>query len=186
MSTATRLITADELFRMPEDETGRCELIDGEIVQMSPPGSMHGFVAGFLTQLLGAYVYKHRLGRVVAAETGFIVSRNPDTVLAPDGAFVRRERFEITGIPKTYFPEAPTLVWEVVSPRDTVGEVAVKMRRWFKAGVELAWVVDPIGRTVTVYRAADDIRVLTEKDVLSGENVVPGFECQVAELFADL
>ncbi len=186
MSIATRLITAEQLFQMPEDETQWCELIDGEIVQMSPPGGIHGVVGGVLGHLLGAFVHKHRLGVVLAAETGFIVSRNPDTVLAPDGAFMRRDRLAAAGVPKAYFAEAPALVWEVVSPRDTVSDVADKMRRWLRFGVELAWVVDPIGRTLTVYRAADDIRVLTEKDVLSGEAVVPGFECKVAELFADL
>lgn len=186
MSTATRLITADELFLMPEDETQWCELIEGEIVHMSPPGGMHGVVGGALLGLLNAHVRKHRLGVIVAAETGFVVSRNPDTVLAPDGAFIRRDRIKAAGVPKAYFSEAPALVWEVVSPRDTVSEVAAKMRRWLQAGVELAWVVDPIGRTLTVYRAIDDIRVLTEKDVLSGESVVPGFECKVSELFADL
>ncbi len=171
---------------MPDDELQWCELIEGEIVHMSPPGGMHGVVGGALLGLLGAYVRKQRLGVLVAAETGFVVSRSPDTVLAPDGAFVRRDRIQAAGIPRAYFTEAPALVWEVVSPGDTVSEVAAKMRRWLQFGVELAWVVDPVGRTVTVYRAADDIRVLTEKDVLDGENVVPGFECQIAELFADL
>jgi len=171
---------------MPEDETQWCELIEGEIVHMSPPGGMHGFVGGRLVGLLSTYVHANRLGAVVLAETGFIVGRNPDTVLAPDGAFIRRDRLTAAGVPKSYFSEAPALVIEVLSPRDRAIEVTAKMRRWLQAGVELAWVVDPIGRTLTVYRAADDIRVLTEKDVLSGEAVVPGFECKVAELFADL
>jgi Uma2 family endonuclease len=181
MSTTSRLITAEELFRLPEDETQWCELI----VHMSPPGGMHGVVGGQLIGLLSAHVRSKKLGAVLA-ETGFIVARNPDTVLAPDGAFIRRERLQRAGVPKAYFSEAPALVIEVVSPHDTVSEVAAKMGRWLQAGVELAWVVDPFGRTVTVYRAADDIRVLTEKDTLSGGTVVPGFECPVAELFADL
>jgi Uma2 family endonuclease len=186
MSTAARLITADELFRLPEDETQWRELIEGEIVQMAPPGGVHGVVGGRLTTLLGAYVYNKHLGAVVAGETGFIIARNPDTVLAPDCAFIRREQLKARGIPKAYFTEAPALVIEVMSPGDTVSEVAVKMRRWMTAGVELAWVVNPAGRTVTAYRSTDDISVLTENDVLSGEKVVPGFECSVAELFADL
>lgn len=186
MSIATRLFTADELFNLPEDETQWCELIEGEIVHMSPPGGMHGVVGGKLMGLLFAHVNTHRLGTVVLSETGFIIGRNPDTVLAPDGAFIRRERILRAGVPKAYFTEAPSLVIEVVSPRDTVSDVAAKMHRWLKAGVEMAWVVDPFGRTVTIYRSADNIRVLTEKDTLSGEDVVAGFECKVAELFADL
>jgi Uma2 family endonuclease len=186
MSTAARLITADELFRLPEDETQWCELIEGEVVRMAPPGGVHGIVGGLLTGMLSEFVRARRLGSVVLAETGFIVARNPDTVLAPDGAFIRREQLKHCGIPKAYFTEPPALVIEVMSPGDTISEVAIKMRRWMEAGVEAAWVVDPAGRTVTVYRSVDDIRVLTEKDTLSGESVVPGFECPIAELFVDL
>ena len=153
---------------------------------MSPPGGMHGIVGGRLVGLLSGYVRGNRLGDVTLAETGFIVGRNPDTVLAPDIAFIPRDRLATTGVPKAYFSVVPALVVEVMSPGDRVGEVAAKMQRWLRAGVELAWVVDPMGRTVTVYRAVDDICVFTEKDVLSGEIVVPGFECRVAELFADL
>jgi Uma2 family endonuclease len=183
MSTAERLITADELLHLPEEETQWCELIDGEIVPMAPPGGMHGVVAARLTLLLGAYVRGHRLGEVFAAETGFVISRNPDTVLAPDGSFVRRERIAKLGIPLGYLTEAPALVIEVMSPGDRASRVALKMRRWFSAGAELAWVVDPAKRTVAVYHSADDARLLSEHDVLSGESVVPGFECSIAELF---
>jgi Uma2 family endonuclease len=185
MSTAARLITADDLFRMSEEETRWCELIDGEIVRMSPPGALHGVVAAHLTRILGSYVHDRRLGVLAASETGFIVSRNPDTVLAPDGAFISGSRLEVTGLPRTYYPEAPSLVFEVVSPRDTVSEAGEKMRRWIRAGVELAWLIDPVGRTVTIYRSSDDIRVLTHRDKLTGEDVVPGFECDIADLFAD-
>lgn len=185
MSTAAHLITAEELYALPEEETGYCELIDGEIIAMTPPGGMHGYVGGVLAGLLAAYVRGKRLGAVLS-EAGVIVSRNPDTVLAPDGAFVTRAQIDRHGIPKAYFTYAPALVIEVVSPRDTASEVTEKMRRWLEAGVELAWVVDPFSRSITVYRALNDINVLTEKDVLSGESVVPGFECPVAELFADI
>ncbi len=186
MSTAARLITAEELFRLPEDETRGCELIEGEIVRIAPPGGIHGVVTLEVSSRLASYVRQNNLGVVVAAETGFFIARKPDVVFAPDGAFIRRRRVETLGIPKAYFTEAPALVIEVMSPGDTVSEVALKMRRWMDAGVELAWVVDPAGRTVTVYRSIDDIRVLTEKDMLSGEDVVPGFECPIAELFAAL
>jgi Uma2 family endonuclease len=186
MSTAERLITADELLQLPEDETQWCELIDGEIVPMAPPGGMHGFVGGRLMGLLIAHVHSHRLGAVMLAETGFLISRNPDTVLAPDISFIRRERLAILGVPRGYFPEAPALVVEVLSPGDRAGRVALKLRRWFAAGVELAWVVDPAKRTAAVYRSADHARVLTDRDLLSGEDVVPGFECSIAPLFEDL
>ena len=186
MSTAAHLLTADDLFRLPEDESRWCELVEGEIVHMSPPGAVHGLVTQNLSFLLGQFVAEHSLGLTFAAETGFVVARNPDSVLAPDGSFVRRARIEALGVPASYFPEAPALVFEVLSPGDTVREVGIKMRRWLTAGVEQAWVVDPAARTVMVYQALDDIQVLTEKDSLTGGKVLPGFECCVADLFAGL
>jgi Uma2 family endonuclease len=185
MSTATKIVTAEELFRMP-GSAHRLELIDGELRQMTPAGSVHGFLTVEISSLLREHVRRHKLGGVVGAETGFRIGSGPDTVLAPDVAFIRRERLAVTGIPKAYYPEAPALVVEVVSPGDTAEEVDDKIRRWFAAGVELAWVVYPTGRTVTVYRGLDDIRVLSEKDVLEGDSVVSGFNCRVGDLFAVL
>jgi Uma2 family endonuclease len=185
MSTALRTMTADELLRMPDDGY-RYELIEGELHQMAPPGFQHGFVGNNLSSQLAEHVRSRRLGAVVAAETGFLLSRDPDTVRAPDIAFVSREQLERCGLPAGYFPEAPALAVEVVSPGDTAEEVDSKIRCWLAAGTRLAWVVYPGGRTVTVYRSLDDIHVLTEKDRLSGDPVVPGFECAVADLFSGI
>lgn len=181
MSTVVRHITAEELFAMP-GHGGRCELVDGEIVPMEPPGAMHGWISVRLVRLLDAYVSEQRLGSVFT-ETGFIVSRRPDSVLAPDGAFVRRERVEAIGIPLEYFPEAPALVVEVRSKDDSAAQLAAKMERWLAAGVELGWAVDPRSRTVTVYAPDRERQILVGDQALSGESVVPGFECRVADLF---
>ncbi len=183
MSTAAKIITADQLFRMPDDGF-RYELWEGELRQMTPAGFQHGAIASSLASHLSQYVVAHQLGLITAAETGFLISRDPDTVLAPDIGFVRQTRLREIGIPKSYFPEAPALVVEVVSPHDTVEQVDTKMRRWLTAGVELAWVVHPAGHTVTVYRSAGNIRVMTEQDTLTGDDVVPGFECPVGDLFS--
>ena len=185
MATATPITTADELLRMPDDGY-RYELVEGELRKMTPTGAEHGFLSSEIDWLLRDYVKRHDLGEVFGAETGFRIGRNPDTVLAPDASFVRKERIAANGIPQEYFPEAPALVVEVVSPRDTAEEVDDKMRRWFVAGVAMAWVVYPRGRTVTVYRGLDDIRILTAGDTLDGESVIPGFRCQVADLFSAL
>ncbi|MEX0642494.1 MAG: Uma2 family endonuclease [Pirellulales bacterium] len=185
MSTTTRIITADELLRMPDDGF-RYELIEGELRKMTPTGAEHGFLSSEIDWLLRDHVKRSNLGQVFGAETGFLIGRDPDTVLAPDTSFVRMERIAVLGIPKEYFPEAPALVVEVVSPGDTAEEVDDKMRRWFVAGVELGWVIYPKGRTVTVYRALDDIRILTANDTLEGDSVVPGFRCRVGELFTAL
>jgi Uma2 family endonuclease len=170
---------------MPDDGY-RYDLIDGELRKMSPPGGAHGFVAMEVAMRLADHVRRHQLGQVFAAETGFRIRRNPDTVLAPDVSFVRKERIAAHGITDEYFPEAPALVVEVVSPGDTAEEVDDKIQRWFAAGVELGWVVYPKRHTVTVYRGLDDIRVLKTDDMLDGGSVVPGFSCRVGDLFADL
>lgn len=186
MSTAAHLMTAEELFRLPEEESRWCELIEGEIVRMSPPGFAHAIVSQRVSLLLLEFVERDRIGQVVVAEAGFLIGRNPDTVMAPDGAFVRQDRINAIGLTTAYFPEAPAMVFETISPTDRVSEVGRKMRRWLEGGGELAWVIDPATRTVTVYQAVDDIHILTEKDSLTGGNVLPGFECRVADLFAGL
>ncbi len=185
MSTATRITTADELLHMPDDGY-RYELIEGELRKMPPSGSEHGCLAVEIAIPLAEHVKRHKLGRVFGAETGFLIGRNPDTVLAPDVSFVRQDRIAVIGIPQEYFPEAPALVVEVVSPNDTAEEVDDKMRRWLAAGVELGWIVYPRGRTVTVYRGFDDIRILRANDTLEGESVVHGFRCRVGDLFSAL
>ena len=185
MSTATHSTTADELFRMPHNGQ-RFELVEGELRTMTPSGSAHGYVVVEVTVRLGDFVNRNGLGCVFGAETGFRIGRNPDTVLAPDVSFIRKERLDVTGIPEAFYPEAPALVVEVISPNDMAEEVDDKMRRWFAAGVEVAWVVYPRGHTVTVCRGLNDIRVLKSADTLDGGIVVPGFTCRVGDLFAHL
>lgn len=185
MSTALQFTTADQLLLMPQDGH-RFELLEGELRKMSPAGAEHGFVISDVHGLLWTHVRARQLGRVTGAETGFLISRGPDTVLAPDIAFVRQDRIDALGVPKAFFPEAPALVVEVVSPGDTVEEIDNKMRRWFAAGVELAWLVNPSGRTLTVYRGPDDVRILKDHDSLDGGSTIPGFSCEVREMFTAL
>jgi len=185
MSTGAKIMTADELLHKPSDGC-HYELLEGELLMMSPSGSEHAIVIGEITWRLGQFVHQHHLGSIFGAEAGFHVGRNPDTVLAPDLAFARQKQIDTTGIPKAFFPTAPALVVEVVSPNDTVEQVDEKMRRWLAAGVELAWVVHPVGRSVTVYRSIDEICVLTENEMLTGNDVIPGFKCRVGDLFARL
>jgi Uma2 family endonuclease len=161
-------------------------LVEGELRKMTPAGSEHGHLSNEISWRLTEYARRNDLGQVFGAETGFRIGRRPDTVLAPDASFIRKDRVQAIGIPKEFFPEAPTLVVEVVSPSDTAEEVDEKMRRWISAGVELGWVIFPRGRNVHVYRAGSDIRVLQQADILEGEQVLPGFKCSVAELFAQL
>ena len=124
----------------------------------------------------------HGLGTVLGAETGFTLSRDPDTVRVPDIAFIRRDRLPVE-LPEGYWPAAPDLAVEVVSPNDTIREVDEKAKAWLAAGTMMVWVVNPAWHTVTVYRSATDIKTLTEDDELTGDDVLPGFRCRIAEIF---
>ncbi len=184
MSTTTRRMTAEELLLMPDDNL-RHELVEGELRTMSPANNEHGGVAANLCIHLGSFVLSRQLGRLFAAETGFIIARGPDTVLAPDVSFIRRDRIPASGLLKAFWPGAPDLAAEVVSPGDTRREVAEKTARWLKAGVRLLWVVYPERRTVEVHRAGVEVIVLGEDDTLDGQDVVPGFRCRVGEIFGE-
>jgi Uma2 family endonuclease len=181
MSVATHLTSAEELLAMPDDGY-RYELIQGELRRMPPAGGPHGNAAMRVGRRLAEYVEVHNLGVVFAAETGFRLTSNPDTVRAPDAAFVSRERIERIGIPKGYWPGAPDLAVEVVSPGDTFTEVEEKVIDWLAAGTKTVVVLNPEKRTVSVYRGAT-ASLLTDKDTLNGEDVVPGWSVAVKDLF---
>ena len=182
MSATTQLMTADDLLKLPRGDF-RYELIEGELKQISPAGYDHGKIAARLTGALIQYVDEQRLGDVCAAETGFKLKSNPDTVRAPDVAFIRQARVGEVGGVKGYGAGVPDLVVEVNSPNEKVIEVEEKVQKWLEAGASLVWVISPKLRTATVYRSLTDIRTLTENDSLDGEGVVPGFSYPVAALF---
>ncbi len=185
MSTEVQLMTADELMMMPDDGY-LYELIKGELIKVSsPPGHQHGLVTMNIASPLYEYVKRNNLGKVYAAETGFLLEQNADTVRAADVAFVRRERIERAGPVKGYWIGAPDLAVEVISPGDTVGRIEGKVEEWMKARTLLLWVASPKLRAITVYRSLTDIMILTEKDSLDGGEVIPGFRIPVAEIFAE-
>jgi len=174
-------LTADELLqlRLP----GKCtELIRGVLVVREPAGYRHGEVAARLATLLANHVNAGNLGRVLAAETGFVLARDPDTVRAPDVAFIRRERLPDPA-PRGYAELAPDLVVEVLSPDDRPGAVLAKVADWLNAGSRLVWVVDPERREARVYRADGRESLVSEGGVLEGEDVVPGFACDLGSVF---
>lgn len=183
MSATLTLMTAEELWQMPDDGY-RYELIKGELRRMPPTGGEHGKISLSLGAMIAWHVRQHKLGVAFAAETGFLLATNPDTVRAPDASFVCQDRIPAGGIPKSYFPGAPDLAVEVVSPSDIYGEVEEKVLEWLDAGTRMVVVVNPRKRTVTVYRSQTDITILRETDVLSGGDVLPGFSCQIADLFS--
>jgi Uma2 family endonuclease len=182
MST-TSLVTADELLALPTGMGQRYELVSGELRVMSPSGWRHGMVVDNLECLLGSFIRQNGLGRGFGAETGFLLKRDPDTVRAPDYAFIAKRHLPSTEPKEAFWPGAPDLAVEVLSPGDTSGEVAEKIEEWLSAGCAAVWVVDPKLQTVTIYRAPTNVQVKTSGEQLMGDPVVPGFSCPVDELF---
>jgi Uma2 family endonuclease len=182
-ATLIRPITADELLAMPDDGNSY-ELVKGELRMSPPPGSEHGEIGMNLAGPLHQFIKRNDLGVVYAAETGFKLESEPDTVRAPDIAFVRKEVIEKTGRTPGYRSGAPDLVVEVLSPSDRAIEVEAKVAQWLEFGAQMVWVVSPKLHTVTVYRSVTEIVTLTKKDVLDGGDVVPGFRINVAEIFS--
>jgi Uma2 family endonuclease len=173
-------MTAEQLAELPDDGM-RHELVEGVLSTMAPAGWRHGRIAARLLTRVDGFVEGNRLGEVATAETGFLLRRDPDTVRAPDVAFVRADRAPEAETPG-FVALAPDMVAEVVSPSDRVAEVTGKALAWLDAGVRLVWVVDPETRTVTVYRR-DGVSVLRAEDVLEGEDVLPGFALPLEELW---
>jgi len=184
MSVLTKgLMTGKELMDLPDDGH-RYELVKGELRTMTPTGRKHGEIAMVLGSKLFDYVRAHRLGTVCAAETGFYLSRDPDTVRAPDVSFVAQERIPVEADVHDYWPIAPDLAVEVVSPSDRAAEVLAKVAEYLEAGTQLVWVVYPQTQKIVVYRPSADVQMLSVGDTLEGGDVVPGFACPVAEVFA--
>ncbi len=182
MTIAQKLVTAEELLKMPDDGM-RTELVRGEVRRMAPAGNVHGRIAVNVTISLGQYVRENNLGTVYAAETGFKISSDPDTVRAPDVAFISRDRVEEMGEVEGFWPGAPDLAVEVVSPNDLYTEVEEKVLSWLEAGSRMVVVVDPRNRTVSVRRRQAEVQILMEHDTLDGGDVVPGWELPVADVF---
>ena len=172
--------TAEDLLRFRQ--AGKtAELVRGMLIVREPPGTGHGARAARLTVRVGAFVERHDLGQVYAQDTGFKIARDPDTVRAPDVAFVARER--LARIPDEGYAElAPDWVAEVVSPNDRPGEVLEKVGQWLGAGVRVVWVFDQVRRDAHVYRADGTVSTVEPDGELNGEDVLPGFRCPLRDI----
>ena len=181
MTTQTRLITAEEIIQMPDDGY-RYELIRGEIIQKPLPGLRNGRLAGYLAFHIGNHVEAEDLG-IAATVTGYLLGSEPDTVRAPDASFISRERLDEVGETDGYWPSAPDLAVEVISPNDRYTDVEAKVAEWLSAGARMVIVVNPRRRAVRVHRSPTDIDDLVEGDVIEGGDVVPGWSMPVSGLF---
>jgi Uma2 family endonuclease len=179
-ATKPELITGEVLAEM--EDIGPHELVEGRIVPMSPTGNRHGEIEINIGAELRAFVRSHKLGRVQVGEVGIFTRRDPDTVRAADILFISNERYaqqQSSG----FLTVAPDLIVEILSTSDRWTDVTQKLREYFDIGVRLVWIVDPEAQRIYAYRSLTEVQEFTEKDELSGDEVLPGFSAPVAELF---
>lgn len=178
----TKLMTPDDLLEMGEDARF-CELIRGELVCMSPSEGRHGKIGVRIATLLDLHAGRTRLGDVFGVEAGFILDRDPYTLLVPDAAFVRAERVPAEEDQSGFLELAPDLVVEVISPSARPGQITTKLLTFLNAGVQIVWLVDPENKSVTIHAAGEPPRTLTTGDEIDGGDVLPGFSVPVAAFF---
>ncbi len=181
------LVSADDLPALSSRlaaEGKRTELVRGDLVVMAPAGGRHGHIANTIAYLLTEFTRAGQGGMVFAAETGFFLRRDPDTVRAPDVAYVAAGRLAEGEPPPGFLELAPDLAVEVVSPSDSLAAVGGKVQDWLEAGTPLVWVVYPNSRSVTVHRTTGQPQQLSETDSLSGAPALPEFAVPVSDLFA--
>ncbi|MBC8291509.1 MAG: Uma2 family endonuclease [Planctomycetes bacterium] len=180
MSIGKKLVTARELFEMGSDS--RLELVRGELCEMNPTGWDHGEVSSVINIILGGFVRSQDLGKTVIAEVGFRIECDPDTVRAPDVAFVEKGRIP-TGPQKSFFDGAPDLAVEVVSPSDRISRVMEKVEMWLQCGSRAVWLVDPARKSASIATLVDGHVESRDVDVLADAELLPGFELTLSELW---
>jgi Uma2 family endonuclease len=178
-------VTAAE-FEMHPAAAGPSELVRGEVRVMTPASGAHGLISGAIFAVVHAFVEQHALGICFSDNTGFRLPGIPDTVRSPDMAFVRASQVPAAGVGRGFFPAAPDLVVEVLSPSETASDLEEKLRDYLAAGTSLAWIIDPEKRVVCVRAGHAPDRWLGTGDILDGGDVLPGFAVPVARLFARL
>ena len=176
-------MTAAELLALPDDGCHRYALVRGRLITMSPSSSKPAIVAGRVFRPLSNFVEEQRLGVCGGADWGFRLATDPDTVRSPDCAFVRAERVPAEGLPDGFWPGAPDLAVEVLSPSNRFAEILERVEDYLAAGTRLIWILDPERRTARVFRPDRAPIVVGEHGVLSGEDVLPGFTLRLAEVW---
>jgi Uma2 family endonuclease len=187
--TRVSFMTEQDLLRFAEqNEFLRFEIVDGEMVEMTPIGVLHNIVAGNAYSVLRPFVHNNKLGYVFTDNLIYVLHHDPETgvrnMRVPDGSFVRKGR-----LPKDFdlslpFPGAPYLAIEVMSPSDTADELMSRIRDYFQYGTEQVWVMYPKQRELHQHvRGETVIRVYGAEDILTAESLLPGFALVVGELF---
>ena len=187
MATQQRLIDAEafwELIQQPQYAETLLELVEGELIEMPKPSGLHGVVTMRIGRYIDVFAVEHDLGYVTAAETGYILKKNPDgrdTVRGLDCGFIRKDRLP-DGIPDKLIPIAPDLAVEVISPVNTAGDIHNKVDELLEAGSEMIWLIYPNSKRIDIHTQDGLIR-LKVSNTLDGGDVLPGFELPIADIF---
>ena len=178
----TRLVTAEEFERMPDDPVNRYELVEGRLVRMSPVNFDHGRIVVRLVFLLQRHLNETPVG-AIGTDVGFKLASNPDTVRGPDIAFVSSVHVPSRGT-RGFVKQSPDAVIEVLSPDERPSEMRRKIEQYLAKGVAVVSVVDPLKETVTSYRpAGSPVTLRDENDLLDLGDVISGFRCSLREIF---
>lgn len=183
MSVKQRPVTVEELMEMAEVPGKSFELVDGEVVEMSPANARHGLIATRLAGMLDRFAQQQNLGLVTGDNVGYVLGRDPDHVRAPDVSFVAWDRAPDEDELNRYIEGAPTLAVEIVSPNDRAINVRAKVQAYLAAGTRQVWVLWPDQRSITVHDATVGVRELGPDATLDGGDILPGFSITVGDLF---
>lgn len=180
-----KLMTAEEFavfLDRPENQERFFELVRGEVIELSRPQMPHGVVCANTVRILGNHSFAIGEGVVVSNDTGVVLERDPDTVRGPDIAWYENGR-SYEEIPRAWSEDPPRLAVEVLSPNDRADQVMLKINDYLASGVALVWLIDPEQQCVGIYRPDKAPRLLRANEEITGEDVLPGFRCKVADFF---
>lgn len=183
MSIKQHLVTAEELSQIPDVPGKRFELVEGEVVEVSPASARHGLIATRLSRTLDAVVQQFDLGLVMGDNVGYVLRRGPDLVRAPDVSFVAWDSAPSDEELDRYIEGAPTLAVEIVSPNDRALDVRDKVQDYLSSGSRQVWVLWPERRSVSMYDISGEYRELGPDSTLDGGDILPGFSVNVGDLF---
>ncbi len=182
---AAELLSAERFFawsHRPENQGKVLELEQGEVVEMPPPGRLHGTICFLIARILGNYLFQRGGGSLCTNDTGLLVEEDPDTLRGPD-VMLFLESHPLDEITVSFSEDVPDLIVEVFSPADRWTKMNARVAQYLARGVPMVWVVEPSDLALTVHRLGKPVEWFREADELTGNGVLPDFRCKVAELF---